>query len=141
MNTMNRFSRWTGWGFLALSLLAPAATADPPSAAGFPPVVVRTFPAAGDQDVDPSLGEVRVTFSKDMLTREMWSWVRASPAPFPKIAGEIHYLKDQRTCVLPVSLEPGKTYGMWINSQEHTSFRDVYQKPAVPYLLVFKTRG
>jgi RNA polymerase sigma-70 factor (ECF subfamily) len=90
--------------------------------------------------VDPSLREVRVTFSKDMMTHEMWSFVYASPAPFPKIAGKIRYLDDNRTCVLPVSLEPGKTYGMWINSGEHDSFRDTYQHPAIPYLLVFKTR-
>ena len=138
---MRHFSRRIGWGLAALFLLAPAATADAPSPAGFPPVVVRTFPAAGDQHVDPSISEVRVTFSKDMLTQEMWSWVRANPAPFPEIAGEVHFLKDKRTCVLPASLEPGKTYGMWINSQEHTAFRDTYQKPAIPYLLVFKTRG
>ena len=138
---MAHFSRMIGWGVVALSLIAPAATAGTPSPAGFPPVVVRTFPAAGDQNVDPSLTQIRVTFSKDMLTHEMWSWVLASPAPFPKIAGEVHYLKDKRTCVLPVSLEPGKTYGMWINSQEHTSFRDTHQNPAVPYLLTFKTRN
>ncbi len=137
---MKRFSGRIGWGVVALSLMAPAATATAPSPADLRPVVVQTFPAAGDPDVDPSVSEIRVTFSKDMLTHEMWSWVRANPAPFPKIAGEVRYLKDRRTCVLPVSLEPGTTYGLWINSQEHTAFRDVYQKPAVPYLLVFKTR-
>ena len=41
----------------------------------------------------------------------------------------------------PELLEPGKTYGTWINSQEHTSFRDTYQNPAIPYLLIFKTRN
>ena len=138
---MTRFSHMLGWGVVALSLMAPGATmADTASPAGFPPVVVKTFPAAGDLGVDPSVTEVRVTFSKEMMTHEMWSWVHANPAPFPKIAGKVRYLKDKRTCVLPVSLEPGKTYGMWINSQDHTSFRDVYQKPAVPYLLVFQTR-
>ncbi len=125
---------------MVLLALATGATAGSPSVEGFPPVVVRTFPTSGDQQVDPSIREVRVTFSKDMLTHEMWSFVYASPAPFPKIAGTIHYLEDDRTCVLPVSLEPGKTYGMWINSREHDSFRDTYQHPAVPYLLVFKTR-
>ena len=125
---------------LVLLALATGATAGTPSVEGFPPVVVRTFPTSGDQQVDPSLREVRVTFSKDMMTHEMWSFVHASPAPFPKIAGAIRYLDDNRTCVLPVSLEPGKTYGMWINSQKHNSFRDTYQHPAVPYLLVFKTR-
>ena len=126
---------------LVLLALATGAMAGSPSVEGFPPVVVHTFPTSGDQAVDPSIGEVRVTFSKDMMTHEMWSFVYAEPAPFPKIAGTIHYLEDNRTCVLPVSLEPGKTYGMWINSQKHNSFRDIYQHPAVPYLLVFKTRN
>lgn len=107
--------------------------------AGFPPVVVKTVPAAGDEGVDPKLREVRVTFSKDMMTKEMWSFVYANPALFPKIAGPIRYV-DKRTCVLPVALEAGRTYGMWINSREHDSFRDLRQQPAVPYLLVFKTR-
>lgn len=110
------------------------------SSQSFPPVVVRTVPAAGDRNVDPSLREVRVTFSKDMMTKEMWSFVYANPAAFPKIAGEIRYV-DARTCVLPVSLEPGQTYGMWINSREHDAFRDRSQRPAVPYLLTFQTRN
>ena len=38
------------------------------------------------------------------------------------------------------TLEPGKTYGIWINSQEHTAFRDAYQHPAVPYLLGLSRR-
>jgi hypothetical protein len=42
--------------------------------------------------------------------------------------------------VLPVSLDAGRTYGLWINSKEHDSFRDKWQQPAVPYLLVFSTR-
>ena len=125
---------------LVLIALQTGAMAGSPSVEGFSPVVVRTFPTSGDQGVDPSIREIRVTFSKDMLTHEMWSFVHAAPAPFPEIAGTIHYLDDNRTCVLPVSLEPGKTYGMWINSQKHNSFRDTYQHPAVPYLLVFETR-
>jgi len=136
---MTRLSRMIGSGVVALCLMAPAATAGAPSPAGFPPVVVRTFPTAGDQNVDPSLTQIRVTFSKDMLTKEMWSFVYANPAPFPKIAGPIRYV-NARTCVLPVALETGKTYGMWINSKEHSSFRDTRQQPAVPYLLTFKTR-
>ena len=80
-----------------------------------------------------------VTFSKDMQTKEMWSFVYANPAAFPKIAGPIRYV-DARTCVLPVALERGQTYGMWINSKSHDSFRDLQHRPAVPYLLVFKTR-
>ena len=36
-----------------------------------PPVVVKTFPQAGDTAVDPSIKEIRVTFSKDMMTKEI----------------------------------------------------------------------
>ena len=57
-----------------------------------------------------------------------------------RIAGDVHFMKDGRTCVLPVKLEPGKTYAMWINSQKHNAFRDTGNNSAVPYLLVFETR-
>ena len=122
-----------------LVLTAGIARGDEVAAENFPPVVVRTVPTAGDTAVDPGLDEIRVTFSRDMMTEEMWSFVYANPAPFPKITGEIRYV-DARTCVLPVSLDAGRTYGLWINSKEHDSFRDKRQQPAVPYLLVFSTR-
>ena len=104
-----------------------------------PPVVVKTFPPAGDTAVDPSIKEIRVTFSKEMMTREMWSWVMISKDTFPRIAGDVKYLKDKKTCVAPVNLEPGKTYVIWFNSQNHNAFRDTDNNPAVPYLLVFQT--
>ncbi len=95
---------------LALFALQGGALAQGAVVAAFPPVVVQTVPASGAQAVDPSTREIRVTFSKDMLTHDMWSWVYASPAAFPEIAGPIHYLADKRTCVLPVALEPGKAW-------------------------------
>ena len=54
---------------------------------------------------------------------------------------EIHYLDDNRTCVLPVRLEPDKTYVLWMNRGRFNSFRDADNNPAVPYLLVFRTKG
>lgn len=125
---------------LLLLVLQGNAQAEGASVAAFPPVVVQTIPVSGALSVDPATREIRVTFSKNMLTHEMWSFVYAKPAAFPEVAGAIHYLPDGRTCVLPVALEPGKTYGMWINSQQHNAFRDTKQQPAVPYLLVFQTR-
>ncbi len=127
---------------LAVSLLAApcVAGADPITVDLMPPVVVKTSPPAGTKQVDPSLAELRVTFSKTMLTEEMWSFVKASPDSFPQIAGQPYYLKDRRTIVLPVKLARGRTYAMWINSAEHNSFRDRGSNPAVPYLLVFETR-
>lgn len=125
---------------LFVLLVANALVAQGPSVATLPPVVVKTVPESGDVGVDPTLGEIRVTFSKDMMTNDMWSWVMASEATFPKTQGKSHYLADKRTCVLPVKLDPGKTYVIWINSEAHNAFRDLGNRPAVPYLLVFQTR-
>ena len=105
-----------------------------------PPVVVKTFPQAGDTKVDPSIKEISVTFSKDMMTNQMWSWVMVSKESFPNISGKVKYLKDNKTCVAPVELEQGKTYAMWFNSEKHNAFRDKDNNPSVPYLLVFQTR-
>ncbi len=41
-----------------------------------PPVVIKTFPVAGDTEVDQDIKEVRVTFSKNMRTEKMWSFVK-----------------------------------------------------------------
>ena len=104
-----------------------------------PPVVVRTEPPAGAAHVDPGLEEIRVTFSKKMK-RDGWSFVQADPdgCPTPG-AGEVHFLDDGRTCVFPVRLDPGRTYALWINSETYRNFQDRHGRPAVPYLLVFRT--
>ncbi|HUP79225.1 MAG TPA: Ig-like domain-containing protein, partial [Pirellula sp.] len=104
-----------------------------------PPVVVKTVPEAGASDVDPKLTEIKVTFSKDMKDRG-WSWVTYSKESFPKQEGEPKYLADKRTCMLPVKLESGKTYAIWVNSEKHGNFKDADGRSAVPYLLVFKTK-
>jgi len=105
-----------------------------------PPVVVKTFPQAGEINIDPSVKEIRVTFSKEMITKNMWSWVTVSKETFPAITGEVKYLEDKQTCVAPVNLEPGKTYAIWFNSGTYNAFRDTENNPAVPYLLVFQTK-
>ena len=65
-----------------------------------PPVVVETVPKAGLSNVDPSLNEIRVTFSKDMITDQMWSVVMVDKSLFPEITGEVKYLNDKRTFLL-----------------------------------------
>ena len=110
------------------------------SVATLPPVVVRTEPASGDTRVDAAkVTEIRVTFSKAMADKS-WSWSQISDETFPKVAGDIGYDKGMRTCVLPVKLEPGKTYVLWLNSDKFKNFKDDGGRPAIPYLLVFQTR-
>lgn len=84
-----------------------AAAADAPTLANVPPAVVKTVPQAGAADVPASTTEIQVTFSKKM-TDKSWSWVTVTPESFPKLAGDPKFSVDLMTCVLPVSLEPGK---------------------------------
>lgn len=111
-----------------------------PSVKSLPPSVVSTIPQCGDTAVDPALKEIRVTFSKDMITEKMWSICQVSKDSFPESAGEIRYLADKRTCVFPVKLQAGKTYVLWFNRGQFDAFRDTANQPAVPYQLVFETR-
>ena len=103
------------------------------------PHVVETSPAHNAKDVDPDTAEIRVTFDKPM-TDESWSWVRSSSNDFPESTGEVHYLDDLKTCVMPVQLEPGKKYTVWFNNSTYQNFKDADGRPAVPYLLNFTTR-
>ena len=126
---------------LALLITTSHAPAQTPeiSVKAQPASVVKTVPASGDTGVDPALKEISVTFSKDMKTNRMWSICQISKESFPETAGQIHY-KDNRTCVMPVKLEPGKTYVLWFNRAQFNSFKDTENHPTVPYLLVFETR-
>lgn len=108
------------------------------SVQSMPPVVIRTIPESGATDVDSSLSEIKVTFSKEMRLTS-WSWVQMSPDTFPQIFAKPHFLDDRRTCVANVKLEPGKTYVIWFNSENFSNFRDLPGHPSVPYLLVFET--
>ena len=106
---------------------------------GLPPVVVKTIPESGSVDVDPALSEIRVTFSKEMLDGG-WSCVNLSKESFPASAGDPKFDQDKRTFVLPVRLEPGKTYAILFNTEKYKNFKDAKRNPAMPYLLIFETR-
>ncbi len=137
-----------------LALQAPADSAKKPRAsradtssrvdtallADLPPVVVDVVPELGSVNVDPGLREIRITFSKKMADRS-WSLTEGSKYAIPRVRGEIHYDKNQRTCVIPVQLEPGKTYVWGVNSERFRNFKDADGRPALPYLIVFRTRS
>lgn len=119
--------------------LFAAAVNPKPSVSTLPPVVINTFPVSGNLYVDAAkTKEIRVTFSKEMLDNS-WSWVQLSDDTNPKITGNIRYDKEHKTCIAPVTLEPGRTYVIWINNQKYRNFKDKNKQPLVPYLLVFET--
>ena len=47
---------------------------------------------------------------------------------------------DRRTCVMPVKLEAGKTYVIWLYPAKFQGFRDTDGNPAMSFLLVFETK-
>jgi hypothetical protein len=105
-----------------------------------PPVVVKTVPEAGSTDVSPGECEIKVTFSKKM-SDGAWSWCTAWDNSCPEGLEASKYDADHQTCVMKVKLEPGTTYGYWLNSERFQNFRDTQGHPAVPYLLAFTTTG
>jgi len=124
--------------FSGLALLS-AARADEITIDTARPVVIKSLPEAGSTAVDPATTEIRVTFSKQMQDGG-WSWCLLDKATYPGTSEPPKYLNDGRTCALPVKLQPGKTYAVWINSEKFHEFKDTKAQVAVPYLLVFKTR-
>jgi hypothetical protein len=106
---------------------------------GLPPVVVSTLPLSGAADVAPGVVELRVRFSKEMRDGS-WTWADAWSGSPPEVIGAPHFEADQRTCVLTAKLEPGRTYAFWLNSEEFQNFADQGGRPAVPYLLIFRTQ-
>ena len=104
-----------------------------------PPVVVKTIPPSGATEVDPDLRELRVTFSKPMRDGS-WSWVKLNDTTFPVMTSTPRFLPNNQTCVMPVKLQPGKLYAVWINFEGATNFKDTDGQAALPYLLIFKTK-
>lgn len=140
--------RWT-LGLAAL-LLAPALAGaqnegqkspevQQPAVESFPPVVVATVPRAGEKGVDAAVKEVRITFSEPMLT-DRYSAVQVSKELWPELAGKPQFVDGGRTCILPVQLQPGRTYAVWVNQGRFQNFQDESGQPAVPYLLTFATK-
>jgi RNA polymerase sigma-70 factor (ECF subfamily) len=127
---------------VSTAVTVPTVAAAEQSVQDAPPVVVKTVPQAGADDVDPDIKEIRITFSKEMMDKS-WSFSTATDFgadPDLPEGAKIVYDKDKRTCVQPCKLEPGKTYAMWLNSAKFGNFKDKDGRSAVPYLLVFQTK-
>lgn len=106
---------------------------------GVYPKIIAANPENGAADVDPSLLNITVTFDKPMLDKS-WSWSYEDKGSFPRTAGQPYYTDNGTTCVLPVKLEPGKRYVIWINTARFKNFKDRSGNAVGPYKLTFTTR-
>lgn len=103
------------------------------------PTVVETTPKVGATGVDPKLTEVRITFDRDMNKGMSWT---GGPPDFPPIdkSRKAKWI-DDRTCVLPVTLEAGKYYRTGINSTSHKNFESTDGVPTPSSVIYFTTTG
>ncbi len=104
-----------------------------------PPRVVSTFPHNESRDVDPSIGEISVTFNEEMMDQS-WSWAYEDRSRFPAMVGQPYYTDNNTKNILPVKLEPNKEYVIWINTGDYKNFRDKSGNPAVPFRFTFTTK-
>ncbi len=79
---------------LGLVLIAGMAFAQQASA----PKVVSTVPQTKAVEVDPGLAEISVTFDKDMMTKDQWSWVMESKDTFPEVTGPASFKDSGPAC-------------------------------------------
>jgi len=100
------------------------------------PVVVETTPTLRARNVDPKLDHLTVRFDQPMSTSG-WSWC-GSGAAYPELTGR-PFFADPYTAVLPVRLEPQKTYYLMINCPSGQNFRSPAGIPAESLPLRFTT--
>lgn len=100
---------------IVLFCFAVQSQAQSPTIDNVLPVVVKTTPEAGTSEVDVTTTKIHVRFSKKMMTSS-WSVVKVNEKSFPKINGKPRFEADGRTFVLPVQLQAGQTYALWINA-------------------------
>lgn len=102
--------------------------------------VVGTFPAAGAKEVDPTIAKIRVRFSAPVRT-DSYAFCGSSEGEQPKSAGKPVFEEGGLVCVWPVTLRPGVTYSIGINSPDFKGFRSATDMnvSATPYVLTFTT--
>jgi hypothetical protein len=104
------------------------------------PKVAKLVPENGAAEVDPATKAIRVTFDMPMSI-DGFSFTGGGPS-FPGTGTELpRWLKDGKTCVLPVKLQPGSQYQLGLNSIFHTNFNSKWGVPLAPVRWTFSTSG
>ena len=104
-----------------------------------PPKVVKATPDNNQQEVDPSLAELRVVFDQPMSPGGR-SIVNSSRGLLPGLIDKPRW-EDDRTFVWKMTLQPNTDYWLSINSSRFANFRSASGESAEPYPIAFRTRG
>ncbi len=102
------------------------------------PVVVTMSPSNGATGVDPKTPVITVTFNVPMGGG--FSWTGGGDS-FPETTGKPYWSDDHKTCYLPVSLRPNKSYRFGLNSPSHVNFQSTNGIPLEPVACTFTTGG
>ena len=102
-----------------------------------PPQVVAMTPTNGDEQVDPSLTEIRVEFDRPMRD-DQWSMCGAGEA-YPEVVGQPSYDKTCKIWTVHVRLKPQHEYQFSLNSRWFRSFQSADGKALEPVPVRFKT--
>ena len=103
------------------------------------PKIVSMTPANHQKDVDPGIQELRVTFNVPMAAGFSWTGGGSDFPPTPD-GQKASWSSDRKTCTLPVTLKPGASYRLGLNSPSFQNFRSVAGLPLEPVVYEFKTR-
>jgi beta-lactamase regulating signal transducer with metallopeptidase domain len=103
------------------------------------PKIVELKPANSANEVDPSITELRVTF--DVPMGKGMSWTGGGPSyPAGPSGARAEWSSDGKTCILPVTLRPGHSYRLGLNSLSYNNFQSESGVPLEPVVYQFKTR-
>ncbi len=102
------------------------------------PTILEMRPANGAGAVDPQTTELCVTFSVPMGGGCSWTGGGTNYPAVPE-GEKPHWTEDQRTCVLPVRLEPNRQYRLGLNSPSHNNFQSAAGVPLDPVIYTFRT--
>jgi hypothetical protein len=95
-------------------------------------------PQNGNKIDDPSLKEIKVTFDRPMAGGFSWT---GGGEEFPTIPDgqKARWSDDRMTAILPVTLKPGASYRLGLNSPSFKNFASADGVPLEPVVYKFHT--
>lgn len=102
------------------------------------PKIVSVFPADGDNNVDPDIENMVITFDREMKNPG-WAFIRGNKA-FPSITGSPAYENGNKVLKLKIKLKPDTEYEVWLNKDSNLGFKGSDNIPMVPVFIKFKTK-